>query len=448
MTNEPLAARLLAMLKRRSAGMLASTGFSIGTKALQALASFATVHRLVLLWGLSGYGLWVTLAAFAIYISLFDMGVGYGVKNRISEAWGRGDVAEATDVVRVGVAIYFVASTAALVAGVFVVLLVSPFKEHVQAAGLLWVACVASFFLSFHNMVLQGLARFKALALLSLIAPFTWFTVLQLWPRDVELPLPLGAGLYAVAMLLQAGITVAVSKRAHDFRIAGWARTRLHEFRPLMKTGARFLILQLAAFALNGSGSFLVYRALGGIDTAQYDAASRVFSIFSIAFSTLIAIAWTEISRAKAAQDHARIVGIHRLLHGAALGLLVVAVAACYVSEPLTKALTGIRVPSSAAAAFVFYIGVQMLAYTSAVFLNAYERLRGQIIAALISIPVFFTVALALLAHGWGMPSIPIASAVAMLPSLLVCFVIARRLLAAPHDDPPVARVPEGGSVR
>ncbi len=446
MTRQPWAARLRATLAGGSGGMLASTGFSIGTKALQAVASFATVHRLVLLWGLSGYGLWVTLAAVALYISLFDVGVGYGVKNRISEAWGRGNVAEATVVVRVGVAIYCVASLAALVAGALLVLLVSPFREHALAAGLLWVACVATFFLSFHNMVLQGLGRFKTLALLSLIAPCAWFTALQLWPRETALPLPVGAAVYAAAMLLQAGITVAVSKRVHDFHIGAWYRTRLREFQPLVRTGARFLVLQLASFALNGSGSFLIYRTLGGAETAQYDAANRVFSVFTIAFTTLIAIAWTEISKAKAARDRVRAVAIHRLLHAAVLVFLGAAMVACVVSEPLTLALTGIRVPSAATAAFVLYIGIQMLAYTSAVFLNAYERLRGQILAALLSIPLFFAAALVLLAHGGGMPSIPIASAVATLPSLVVCFVIARRLLAEPRGDESGAAMPGDAS--
>ena len=146
---------------RGSATMIASTAFSIGTKAFQAIASFATVHKLVQLWGLSGYGLWVTLTAFALYISLFDMGVGYGVKNRVSEAWGRGNLAEASDSVRVGVAVYFVASLAALVGGAFLILLVAPFKDHVLAAAILWCTGVVAFFLSFHGIVLQGLARFK-----------------------------------------------------------------------------------------------------------------------------------------------------------------------------------------------------------------------------------------------------------------------------------------------
>ena len=420
-------------------GMIGSTAVSIGTKALQAIASFATVHKLVQLWGLSGYGLWVTLTAFALYISLFDMGVGFGVKNRVSEAWGRGNVEAATDVVRVGVAIYVVAALAALVSGAFVVLLVAPFKDHVWAAGLLWLVCVIAFFLSFYNMLLAGLGRFKALAFLSLIAPCTWFTVLQVWPRDRPMSLEQGATLYACAMLVQAVLTVIVSRKVHAFPMGAWHRTKLHEFMPLMKTGAKFLALQLATFALNGSGTFLVYRALGGAQTAQYDAANKVFSIFTVAFSTLIAIAWTEISRSKAAGDAARIASIHRLLHLVVLVFGVVVVLACYLSEPLTRGLTGIPVASSATAAFALFIVIQMLAYTSAVFLNAFERLRGQIIAALVSIPLFFAVALFLLRQGWGMPSIPVASTFAMLPSLAVCFIIARRLLAGGVSPSPGA---------
>ena len=158
-----------------------------------------------------------------------------------------------------------------------------------------------------------------------------------------------------------------------------------------------------------------------------------MFSIFTIAFSTLIAIAWTEISRTKAACDYVRLANIRRLLHVVVICFTVAAALACYLSGPLTKALTGIAVPSSATSAFAVFVSIQMLAFTSAVFLNAFERLRAQIIAALVSIPVFLGVALALLANGWGMPAIPIASAVAVLPSLAVCYVIAHRLVRGPQ---------------
>jgi len=429
--------------------MLVSSVFSIGTKAVQAIASFATVHKLVKMWGLSGYGLWVTLTAFALYISLFDMGVGYGVKNRISEAWGRGEPDQAAGVVRVGVAVYFVAALAALLCGFFVVMFVTPFKDHKLASGVLWVACVVSFFLSIHNTVLQGLARFKVLAALGLLAPCTWFAILQLWPSGTALTLETGAAIYAAAIVIQAIVIVVVSRRVHDFRIGAWYRTPLQTAKPLIRTGAGFLILQLAAFALYGSGSLLVYRSLGGLQTAQYDAASKVFSIFTIAFSTLISIAWTEISRAKAAHDRKRLANVRRLLHIAALAFLAAATLACAFSAPLTKALTGIRVPTSATISFVVFVGVQMLAFTSAVFLNAYERLREQIITAMISIPLFFAIAFGLLSLGWGMPAIPTASAAAMLPSLVVCYLIARGLVkSSGHEQELPLPVNGGDSTR
>ncbi len=409
--------------------MVASTAFSIGTKALQAIASFATVHRLVELWGQAGYGLWVTLTAFALYISLFDMGVGYGVKNRVSEAWGRGNLDDASATVRAGMALYAVAASIALVFGVLVVGLVAPFKDHMVAAGILWFACVVAFFLSYQNTLLQGLARFKGLALLSLIAPVTWFALIRCWPRGAALPLELGAAVYSAALVLQGLATWLVSRRAHGFRIAAWHRTRPVELRPLLRTGVQFLVLQLAAFVLNGSGTFLVYRSLGGAETAQYDAANKVFSIFTVAFSTLIAIAWTEISRAKAAHNHRRLANVHRLLYAVVGAFSLVVAAVCYSSAPLTHALTGISVPTHASIAFAAFVVVQMAAFASAVFLNAFERLRVQIIVALLAIPAFFIVALGLLSAGWGMPSIPIASAIAMLPSLVVCHVVARRLI-------------------
>ena len=432
------------LIRPESRHVLSSTAFSIATKGLQAITSFATIHQLVQLWGVSVYGLWATLTVFALYISLFDMGVGYSIKNRISEAWAIGNPAEATDSVRIGIAVYAVSSLLALLCGVCIVLWVAPYKDNAPAASILWVACVTSFFLSRHSMILQGLGRFKLLALIMLVAPLSWFSLLWCWPDERALSLEQGAMLYALALVLQASLLAVASRRIQVFDVRAWHHTRLAELKPLLSIGAQFLALQMAAFALNSSGSFLVYRALGGTDAAQYDAANKVFSVFMIAFSTLITVAWTEISKAKAARSRQRLVSIYRLLHVAAIFLTGLAALAAYWSEPLTMLLTGISVPSTAAAPFALFLGIQMMAFTSAVFLNAFERLREQIIAALLSIPVFFLVANGLLANGWGFRSIPLASSMALLPSLLACYLIARRLIAdqaqPTHDSNPVAR--------
>lgn len=422
--------------------MIVNTLVSLALKFAHAALGFATIHALVALWGQELYGTWVTFTSVALYLTMFDLGIGYGIRNKVAEAWSLGQLASTEDTVRLGMALYAVATLAGLGVAVAVTLTVAPFRHHPLAALVLWSSCALSFFLSLHNVLLQAVGRFKALAVLSLAMPGLWYLLVRTWLPQQPATLEAAAPAYAAAMLAQALGLAWISRRSFHFRLFKRVPIDFSQARALLATGLKFFVLQLSALALTSSGNFLVYSYMGGTSTAQYDAANKVFSMFTFGFSVLIGIAWTEISKAKSRNDHQRLSRVFLLLHGIALGLTTVAAACAVGSEPLTRALTRVMVSPTQALPFAVMIGVQTLAYSSAVFLNAYERLRTQIITALISIPLFFAVAIALLKSGYGIEVIPFATAVSLLPALATCFVTARRLIASERMHGPQRQGP------
>jgi O-antigen/teichoic acid export membrane protein len=422
--------------------MIVNTLVSVALKFAHAALGFATIHALVALWGQDLYGTWVTFTSVALYLTMFDLGIGYGIRNKVAEAWGTNQLAGVQDTVRLGMVLYALAAAAGTAVAAVVTFTVSPFRHHPAAALVLWSSCALSFFLSLHNIVLQAIGRFQAIAVLSLITPLTWYVFVLTRQSEQAMTLETAAIAYAASMLLQALVIAWISQRSCHFRFFGRLRIDFARVRALVGTGLKFFILQLSALALTSSGNFLVYAHLGGSSTAQYDAANKVFSMFTFGFSVLIGIAWTEISKAKSRNDHQRLSRVFLLLHGVALGLTAVAVACALGSEPLTRALTRVTVSPAQTLPFAVMIGVQTLAYSSAVFLNAYERLRTQIISALLSIPLFFAVAIALLKSGYGIEVIPFATAVSLLPALATCFVTARRLIASERMHGPQRQGP------
>lgn len=68
-----------------------TSGTSIGAKALTALISLLSVPLTLPYLGHERFGLWITLAAFQTVFSLADFGVGNGVLQLVSDAYGRRD---------------------------------------------------------------------------------------------------------------------------------------------------------------------------------------------------------------------------------------------------------------------------------------------------------------------------------------------------------------------
>jgi O-antigen/teichoic acid export membrane protein len=424
--------------------MIADTVISLTLKVAHAVLSFATIRALVEHWGLQNYGIWVTFTAVAAYMAMFDLGIGYGIRNKVAEYWEREEKQLAGTTIQLGLMLYAVAALVGLAVAVAVTFTVDPFNRHPAAALVLWSSCALSFLLSLYTIILQALGQFRIIAILSLVMPLGWYAFVRGWTVSHALSMETAACAYSAAMLLQAGLLTWASVRRHHIHIFKRFQVDLTQAYALIKTGLQFFVLQVTSLALSNSGNILVYTHLGAADTAQYDAANKVFSMFTFGFSVLIGIAWTEISRAKSRADHKRLMHIFKILHAVAVMLTGVGMACALFSEPMTQFLTGVKVGTAQTMAFAIMVGIQMLAYSSTVFLNAFEQLRVQLIAALIGIPIFFGTSLLLLRTGSSFSAVPMATAASALPALIMCLITVRRLLArerarytAAHDAMP-----------
>jgi hypothetical protein len=106
-----------------------------------------------------------------------------------------------------------------------------------------------------------------------------------------------------------------------------------------------------------------------------------------------------------------------------------------HFSPVVVGRLTNVVLPSSDAYPFAALVGLQAIAFSSAVYLNAFEKLTGQVVLALISVPLFFAIAFWLLSSGHGIGSIPLAAAAATLPATLFCILIAVGLIRSTRRD-------------
>ena len=418
--------------------MIVNALFAITLKFGHALLAFATVHALVKSWGTEHYGLWAAFISVAAYVSMFDLGIGYGMRNKVSESAGCSRLEQADATVRVATLFYAAASIVAWIAAMAVSTLVRPFSEHLLASTILWTSAVLSFFMSIHGNILQALGRFRVVAVLSVLAPLLWYLAVSFGGQNIA-TLESAAAVYSGTIVLQALSLAVMSRRSHRFGIFRKTPADWIEARRLVKTGLQFFLLQFSALVLLNSGNFIVYSHLGSRETTDYDVLNKIYSMFTLGFSVLVGIAWTEISKAKVARNPTSLRRIFLGLHAASI-LVVLAALGCAIEVgPLSLALTSVAVNTRQALPFVLLVSMQALAFSSAVFLNAFEALRPQLVGVSIGLPLFFATLVWALHAGLGIASVPLATSVAMAPSLAICFPVARRLIDVP--EVPASRI-------
>lgn len=288
---------------------------------------------------------------------------------------------------------------------------------------------------SYANIILQALGRFRILSGVGLLAPGAWFVFLLLFNSASNVSQLVASAVYSALLVCQSGLLVLAVRAVWKFDFGGDLKESLALASSLLATGAKFFALQLASLALFYSGTYLAFHSLGPSEAARYDAANKVFSIFSIGFSILVSIAWTEISKAKSSRNGPRLMRVFLLLHGSAALLSFSAVLVAWWAPLIVSRLTNVLLDTREALPFALLATVQSVAFSSAVYLNAFEKLKGQVLLALLSIPLFFFFAFLLLNGGGGIGAIPLASAAATLPATLFCFWVALGLIRAARAD-------------
>jgi O-antigen/teichoic acid export membrane protein len=186
--------------------------------------------------------------------------------------------------------------------------------------------------------------------------------------------------------------------------------------------GTRFFILQLSSLFLYSIGNILTYNNLTLKNVAQYDTVNKIFLIGITIFNVVISVFWTEISHAKALKD---IIRLNKLYNQLLLCALVYSVGVClgtmfiptFVSLWTNKTITINNVTNIVPFAILSII--QVFAYCGAVFLNAFEKLRGQIILSFIAAVLMIPLSRLLFNLSVGISTVPLSSAILTTPTLI-----------------------------
>lgn len=410
--------------------MTAHILISLLCRGIQVLCGLLVVKNLINILGVDTYGVWVTMTSIVAWMTLFDFGVGYGLKNKISEAVARENNDEVSYWVSVIIKCYIVIALVLFcLFGTFAFISL-PFKNYPFVSVVLVTCAALSFFFSTGSIILQALGHFKQLYTLGLIYPVFWLlaTASHYWFSYSINQIVL---IYAFFIIMQGWFIFYISIGSGR-SILGSLKNKINYsvLRGILATGVNFFLLQICSLGLFMTGNYICYHFFGGSDVAVFDTINKIFQLFSVGFSIFISVFWTEISKAKAGNNRAKKLLCFRVLMALSFISTITALIFAYNIDVITSIISGGKIIASydEALPFACLVSVQSFAYSGAVFMNAYEKLKVQVYLAVISLPLFFFIVSIMIKMHHGFSSIPLASAIAIVPSMLACLFFGYRL--------------------
>jgi O-antigen/teichoic acid export membrane protein len=353
------------------------------------------------------YGIWLTMSSLVSWFSFFDIGIGNGLRNKLSEALANED----TRMARI-----YVSTSYACVAFIFLSLMV-----------LFWIVCpllnwsqilntspslsgeltrimliVLSFFCLQFILSLIGNILFahQEPALNNMINPMA--NVLSLIAIFILTRTTEGS-LFWVSIVFSAA-PVVVLLFFNLFFLGGkfrdiaprWNAVRLKHSKDLFGLGLQFFIIQIAFLVLYSSANIILTQLFGPQEVTVYNVAYKYFTIALMINGIITATYWSAFTDAYIRKEFIWIANTIRKLEYITYFLMGMVVLSTLVAGSIFRLWLGnaVQVPVSMRVVMCLYALISLIAAPQHIFLNGTGKVRLQLYSAIFSI--IMTIPLAL----------------------------------------------------
>jgi O-antigen/teichoic acid export membrane protein len=373
--------------------------YSFLIKGLSIGCQFALVPMTLHYLDKERYGIWLTMASIVGWFSFFDVGIGNGLRNKLSEAIAKGD----TRLARI-----YVSTSYACVAAIFLSLMVLFWvvSPHLHWASILntspglaselkrMMLVVFSFFcLQFIlNLIGNILFAHQEPALTNLITPLG--NVLSLIVIYI-LTLTTHGSLFWVSVVFSASPVLILL--IFNALFLGWKyrgispNFRYIQFRhsrDLFGLGLQFFIIQVAFIIMYSTANILLIRWFDAATVTVYNIAYKYFTIALLINGIITATYWSAFTDAYIRQEYEWIRNtIRRMEKVTYLLMAMVALSSLVAGKLIGLWLhNAVQVPMSMQVTMCIYTLISLIAAPQHIFLNGTGKVRLQLYTAIYTI--------------------------------------------------------------
>jgi len=304
----------LSHLSERSSNIVRHLGWSIFLKAGSVLANLMLVPLTLNYLGEQQYGVWLTLSSFIAWFSLFDIGLGNGLRNKFAEANAKGDLTAVK--AYVSTAYFSIAFISGLLFSIFIIanvfinwtsvfnsdarlqhelVILMPFVFGFFCIQLCAKLIVSIYQANQHHSIGDKVQFFTQIISLLLI----WLLLKQ---EDSSI-LWFGVAFSSIPPLVLLFINIfGFSSEFKEFKPNIRAISK-ECFSDITSLGFKFFVIQMAVLILFSTDNVIIAQLFGPEEVVPYSIAFKYFSILTMAYSILVAPFWSSFTDAYAKND-------------------------------------------------------------------------------------------------------------------------------------------------
>lgn len=393
-------------INSRSKRTLLNIIFSLLLKGGSVIISFILVPLTLDYLNPYEYGIWLTLSSIISWINICDIGLGLGLRNKLTEAFANDEKIKA----KIYISTSYIGMALIVLVVLAVTLTINMFLNWYEILNVkhdaiknlteivaiilvlfcvkLVIGIIGNIFMARQQASANNLIIFTG-DLLALIAIFICKSII---PGSLMIV----AIIFSSSTIITGiGISIWLFSR-HPELSPNIKFYKQQYFKRLMGLGIRYFVIQIACIALFQSSNLIISNMFGPEDVTRYNIASKIFSVASMGFLIIMSPYWAAVTDAYVKKDFIWIKAqIRRLTFIWCLvcvGIIIIAL----FSPLLYKLWIGnkITIPLSLTLLCGLYASAATFSSIWTTFINGMGRTKLQLILALISSVLYIPTAI------------------------------------------------------
>ncbi|HWZ36048.1 MAG TPA: MATE family efflux transporter [Mucilaginibacter sp.] len=377
---------------------------SFGLRAISVAAAFLTVSFSLKLLDTNKYGIWLAISSTVSWISVLDIGLANGLRNKIAEYFALKDYQSS----KVDVSSTYAILLLIMVPVMLIFCAIAPFvnwnnvfRTHLDEQELLYTLIVVfvglalQFVLKPIASILQGdqkIHKANQIALVCNVSPLIPIIIGAKYLKGSILFLALAQTMLPVVVMLIYSI-VLFSRRYSNIS-PSLKNVDLKKSKALFGLSFAFFIVQIARVFILSTTEIIITRSFGGSYVTIYNLLFRYYGVAGMVLYIVLASYWSAFTNAFALNDLEWVrTSMRKLLRMAAMFTGIVALQFLLV-KPVFHLWVGdkVPVPMSTSISMALYFIFCLFTDTLVIVINGSGRMRIQsivtMITAILHIPV------------------------------------------------------------
>jgi len=388
-------------------------------KAASIIVAFLTISFSLKLLDTSKYGIWLAISSTVGWISILDIGLANGLRNKIAEYLAVKHYKEAKIAVSSTYAILFIIMVPILL--LFGILLKfanwnSIFntkldeRELTLTVATVFIGLLLQFFLKPISSILQGDQKIYKSNFILLICNFVPLIPIIFFSKYLHgsmFALALAQTILPVFVLMI--YTIILFQTEYIKIRPAFKYIKLAKSKSLFGLSFAFFIIQIAGVFLYSTTELIITREFGGSDVTLFNLLFKYFSTVLLIFGIIMNSYWSAFTNAFALNDFPWITAsIRKLVRIASLFLAVIVLQQLLI-VPVFKLWVGnkIHVPFTLSLTMVVYFSLNLFTTLYSIVLNGTGRVKLQAIVSITTAILHVPVVLFFIRYlHWGLNSL------------------------------------------